>query len=248
MSFVSAAPELVTFAAAQLTDIGVAVSGANAAALAPTVEILSAGADEVSAAIAALFGTHAADYQAIGAQATAFHEQFVRSLTAAGAAYTSAEALNVGPLQPLLDLINAPTQLLLGRPLIGNGADGAAGTGQAGGAGGILYGNGGAGGSGGQGQAGGAGGSAGLWGSGGAGGAGGGPIAPGGPGGSGGNGGAGGWLYGNGGAGGLGGNGGFSGGNGGRGGNSFLFGTPGVGGAGACPCSRAGTTPVGCAA
>src|ERR1043165_7740426 len=46
------------------------------------------------------------------------------------------------------DLINAPTQLLLGRPLIGNGANGAAGTGQAGGAGGILWGNGGTGGSG----------------------------------------------------------------------------------------------------
>ncbi len=39
--------------------------------------------------------------------------------------------------------MNTPTQLLLGRPLIGNGANGAPGTGQAGGAGGLLYGNGG---------------------------------------------------------------------------------------------------------
>ncbi|MEK1114744.1 PE family protein, partial [Mycobacterium ulcerans] len=65
--------------------------------------------------------------------------------------------------QALLDLINAPTQALLDRPLIGNGANGAAGTGANGGDGGILFGNGGAGGSGavnglGTGQAGGNGG------------------------------------------------------------------------------------------
>src|ERR1700690_1623322 len=53
---------------------------------------------------------------------------------------------------------NAPTQALLGRPIIGNGANGAAGTGQAGGAGGILWGNGGHGGAGGAGAAGAAGG------------------------------------------------------------------------------------------
>ncbi|WP_415624042.1 PE family protein, partial [Mycobacterium intermedium] len=119
MSFVFTTPELVASAAVQLTGIGSTVNAANAAALAPTVEILTAGADEVSAAVATLFGTHAADYQAISAQATAFHDRFVRSLAAASGAYASAEALNVGPLQPLLDLINAPTQLLLGRPLIG---------------------------------------------------------------------------------------------------------------------------------
>jgi DprA winged helix domain len=74
---------------------------------------------------------------------------------------------------------NAPTQALLGRPIIGNGANGAAGTGQAGGAGGILWGNGGNGGSGAAGTAtapaggGGAGGAAGLFGNGGHGGAGG---------------------------------------------------------------------------
>ncbi|EUA88252.1 hypothetical protein I551_5285 [Mycobacterium ulcerans str. Harvey] len=33
----------------------------------------------------------------------------------------------------MLDLINGPTQALLGRPLIGNGTSGALGTGQAGG-------------------------------------------------------------------------------------------------------------------
>ncbi|WP_337360551.1 PGRS repeat-containing protein, partial [Mycobacterium tuberculosis] len=75
--------------------------------------------------------------------------------------------------QQVLGLINAPTQALLGRPLIGNGADGTAAN-PNGGAGGLLYGNGGNGFS--QttaGLTGGTGGSAGLIGNGGNGGAGG---------------------------------------------------------------------------
>ncbi|MET2805003.1 PE family protein, partial [Mycobacterium tuberculosis] len=43
-------------------------------------------------------------------------------------------------------MLNAPTQALLGRPLVGNGANGAPGTGANGGDGGILFGSGGAGG------------------------------------------------------------------------------------------------------
>ncbi|VAZ86174.1 PE-PGRS family protein PE_PGRS61 [Mycobacterium persicum] len=43
-------------------------------------------------------------------------------------------------------MINAPTQAVLGRPLIGNGANGAPETGQNGAPGSILLGNGGAGG------------------------------------------------------------------------------------------------------
>ncbi|WP_140032002.1 PE domain-containing protein, partial [Mycobacterium tuberculosis] len=74
----------------------------------------------------------------------AFHDQFVRALAAGAGAYAGAEAANVE--QQLLNAINAPTLALLGRPLIGNGADGSPGTGQAGGPGGILYGNGGNGG------------------------------------------------------------------------------------------------------
>nr|WP_223163860.1 PE family protein [Mycobacterium simiae] len=45
--------------------------------------MLAAGADEVSAAIAALFGTHGQAYQAyraLSAQAVAFHQQFVQLL------------------------------------------------------------------------------------------------------------------------------------------------------------------------
>jgi PPE family len=90
----------------------------------------------------------------------------------------------------VLAVVNAPTELLVGRPLIGPGTNGAAGTGQAGGPGGILVGNGGNGGSGAAGHAGGPGGPAGLIGNGGAGGTGG-------SGAYGGAGGIGGWLFGN---------------------------------------------------
>lgn len=208
MSYLIAAPELLTTAAAHVADIGSSIGAAHLAALTPTSTLVAAAGDEVSAAIASLFSAHAQKYQALNAQAAAFHEQFVQALNGAGRAYAAAEAANVNPLQTLaddvLDVINAPTNLLLGRPLIGNGTNGTPGTGQAGGDGGILWGNGGTGGSGGLGANGGRGGNAGLFGSGGVGGTGG--IR----GGAGGAGGTGGWVLGNGGAGGTGGVGGAS--------------------------------------
>ncbi|MCV7123217.1 PE family protein, partial [Mycobacterium lacus] len=153
MSFVIAAPEALAAAASDFANIGSTLGAASAAALAPTTELLAAGADEVSVAIATLFGSHGQAYQAVSAQMSAFHDQFVRTLAAGANSYAAAEAASASPLEGLLNVINTPTQLLLGRPLIGNGANGAPGTGQNGGAGGLLYGNGGAGGSGAPGQA-----------------------------------------------------------------------------------------------
>ncbi|MEK1233204.1 PE family protein, partial [Mycobacterium ulcerans] len=190
MSFVSVTPEMVVAAALDLSGINSAIAQANSVAAAATTTVLPVAADEVSAAIAALFGTHAQQYQAISAELAAFHDRFVQSLNTGAGAYLRAEAANAE--QGLLGLVNAPTQALFGRPLIGDGANGAPGSGQAGGAGGLLYGNGGAGGSGGVGGAGavgGAGGNTWLWGNGGAGGSGG--VGSG----SGGAGGSGGWLY-----------------------------------------------------
>ncbi|WP_186243506.1 PE family protein, partial [Mycobacterium simulans] len=196
MSSVYVVPELMAAATANLTSIGSSLSAAAAVAAAPTTGIAVAAQDEVSAAIAAWFGSYGRVYQALHAQASEYHNQFVQTLNTSIGSYVSAEAANAE--QNLLRAINAPTQTLLGRPLIGNGADGQPGTGQSGGAGGLLYGNGGAGGSGAPGQVGGNGGSAGLIGSGGAGGQGGAGATTGA---AGGNGGAGGWLWGNGGAG-----------------------------------------------
>ncbi|MBW0011871.1 MAG: PE family protein [Mycobacterium sp.] len=218
MSFVIAVPETATDAATSLASIGSTITKANAAAAAPTTAVLAAAEDEVSAAVASLFSGHAQQYQALSAQAAAFHSQLVQTLTAGACAYAGTEAANVeqmllGAFQPflqetqpvrqaLLGVINAPTEFLLGRPLIGPGANGATnrlGVGMPGGAGGILWGRGGNGGnSTAAGAPGGAGGPAGLLGTGGTGGMGG-------PGAVGGSGGAGGLLYGHGGPGGIGG-------------------------------------------
>ncbi|WP_444308623.1 PE family protein, partial [Mycobacterium marinum] len=190
MSYLFASPELITTAAESLAGIRSTISEANAAAAATTTQLLPAAQDEVSAAIARLFGTFALDYQALSSQAAQFHADFVRALTTGAGAYVAAEATNAAPLQALLGVINAPAQSLFDRPLIGNGADGLPGTGQAGGDGGLLWGNGGNGGSGAPGGNGGAGGSAGLFGNGGVGGSGGAGVAGvGGAGGIGGNGG-----------------------------------------------------------
>ncbi|WP_078749710.1 PE family protein, partial [Mycobacterium tuberculosis] len=150
MSNVMVVPGMLSAAAADVASIGAALSAANGAAAPTTAGVLAAGADEVSAAIASLFSGYARDYQALSAQMARFHQQFVQALTASVGSYAAAEAANASPLQALeqqvLAAINAPTQTLLGRPLIGNGADGLPG--QNGGAGGLLWGNGGNGGAG----------------------------------------------------------------------------------------------------
>ena len=56
MSFVIAAPELVTTAATDLANVGSSLSDANAAAATQTTGVLAAAEDEVSAAIAAVVG------------------------------------------------------------------------------------------------------------------------------------------------------------------------------------------------
>ncbi|MGV0478417.1 PE family protein, partial [Mycobacterium kansasii] len=244
MSFVTSTPEALLGATTDLAGIGSALNAANAAAAAPTTTVLAAAADEVSAGIAALFGSHGAAYQAVSAQAESFHRWFSQALSAAAGSYASAEAANVQQIltsaltggwapaaaqppnlgQELLDLVNAPTQTLFNRPLIGNGANGAPGTGAPGGPGGYLFGNGGAGGSGAPGMPGGNGGDAGLFGAGGTGGTGGPNTTVGGTGGAGGNGGFGGMLYGPGGAGGVGGGAGATGSAGGAGGAGGLGG------------------------
>lgn len=82
MSYVIATPEMMATAAFDLARIGSQVSAASAVAAMPTTEVVAAGADEVSAGIAALFSAHAQEYQALSAQAAAFHDQFVHTLTA----------------------------------------------------------------------------------------------------------------------------------------------------------------------
>ncbi|MCV7093271.1 PE family protein, partial [Mycobacterium interjectum] len=141
MPYVIAAPAVVASVAADLRSIGSALTQAHATAVGPTTGLLAAGADEVSAAVAALFGSHAQAFQDLGARAAAFHAEFVQAMQAAAGSYAASEAANASPLaaaeQDAMGAVNAPAQALFGRPLIGNGTPG--GPGQAGGPGGLLY-------------------------------------------------------------------------------------------------------------
>src|SRR5271169_6736302 len=156
MSYVVAVPEVLAAAVLDVEGIGSALSADHAAAAFSTTQFVAAGGDEVSVAIAALFGEYGQAYQVLSAQASVFHARFVQTLDASAGKYVSAEAANVSPLQALeqdvLGVVNAPTELLLGRPLIGNGIN-ATIPGGAGGAGGLLIGNGGNGAAGATGQA-----------------------------------------------------------------------------------------------
>src|SRR5262249_37914108 len=120
MTYVLVSPEIMGPVAASIEGVGAALASENAAAATLTTNVTSAAADEVSTAIAALFSQHGQGYQKLVAQAAAFHDQFVQTLTSAGDSYAAAEAANVSPLQTieqdLLGVINAPTELLLGRP------------------------------------------------------------------------------------------------------------------------------------
>jgi PE family len=101
MSYVNAAPEILGAAAADLATIDSSLGAAHTAAAAPTIALVPAAADEVSASIAHLFSQHADDYQAVAGHAAAFHEQFIRHLNASARSYDSAEAANTSSLRSL---------------------------------------------------------------------------------------------------------------------------------------------------
>ncbi|OOK69211.1 PE family protein [Mycobacterium kansasii] len=122
MTYVLVSPEIMASVAADVHGIGALLANGNAAAAATTTNVASAAADEVSTAIATLFSQYAKNYQVVAGQAAAFHDQFTNTLLAGANSYVSAEAATVADV--LLGVVNAPTQALLGRPLIGNGANG----------------------------------------------------------------------------------------------------------------------------
>jgi triacylglycerol lipase len=103
MSFVVAGPEVFASAAADLAGIGSSLSAANAAAVAPTTAVVAAAGDEVSAAITSVFSRHAQQFQALSAQAAAFHDQFVQTLNSSAWSYTSTEAANASPMVGQID-------------------------------------------------------------------------------------------------------------------------------------------------
>jgi hypothetical protein len=92
MSFLLAEPQAMVAAATDIEGIGATLSAASAAAAVPTSNVLAAAGDEVSAAIANLFGTFGREYQGVVTQFEAFHNEFQRTLAVAGSAYVQAEA------------------------------------------------------------------------------------------------------------------------------------------------------------
>ncbi|BBZ39451.1 PE family protein [Mycobacterium conspicuum] len=120
MSFVIAAPELIESAAQDLSSIGSTLGEATNSAAAQTTSIAAAGADEVSVAIAALFGNHGEEFHALTARAAAFHNEFVGLVKSGAGAYLASEVGNAeqllagaaaGPAQPLTGVAS-----LLGTP------------------------------------------------------------------------------------------------------------------------------------
>jgi len=72
-------------------SIGSALNAANLAAAVPTTGLAAAAADEVSAAVAALLAKYGQEYQALGARASAFGQQFWQALSAGAGSYVAAE-------------------------------------------------------------------------------------------------------------------------------------------------------------
>ncbi|EFD60901.1 PE-PGRS family protein, partial [Mycobacterium tuberculosis EAS054] len=114
-------PATLATAATEVARIGSALSLASAVAAAQTSAVQAAAADEVSAAIAALFSAHGRDFQALSARAAAFHHEFVQAL-AAGAVVPmrSPRFAAASPLQSLIDVFTRPSRAAIGGPLIGN--------------------------------------------------------------------------------------------------------------------------------
>jgi hypothetical protein len=116
MTYVIAAPEMMTAAATDLAGIGSTLAEEHTAAAASTVGLVPAAADEVSAAVAHLFSGYAQDFHGLAGKAAASHAQFVQNLKASAASYTSIEAAIASFMQGLaMDFSNWALSL---RPLI----------------------------------------------------------------------------------------------------------------------------------
>ncbi|OBG27191.1 PE family protein [Mycobacterium sp. 852002-51057_SCH5723018] len=123
MSLVIAVPELVQAAAQDLAGLQTSLAEAAAYVVGPTTGVVPAAADEVSAAISAMFGNFGQQFQSLSAQARAFHAEFVNLMNAGAGAYLSTEVANVE--QALANAVSAPVETLLG----GGAAPGAAAAG-----------------------------------------------------------------------------------------------------------------------
>ena len=96
MTDLSVIPAALTTAAGDLSALGSSLVEANTLAATSTTDVVPAAADEVSAAIAALFSGHGAWWQQLAAAAQDFHAGFVQHLAGAAQEYLAAEVVNRG--------------------------------------------------------------------------------------------------------------------------------------------------------
>jgi hypothetical protein len=94
MSFVMTQPDSLAAAARELLGVGSAMAAHNAAAATPTIGVLPAAADEVSALTAAQFAMRAQAYQEASAQAAVAHEVIATTLAISAHSYAATEAAN----------------------------------------------------------------------------------------------------------------------------------------------------------
>jgi hypothetical protein len=124
VTLLSIAPDIVAGASQDLENLGSELRSAHAAAAAQTTAVVAPAADEISAAFTELLSTHAQGFQALSAQAAAFHDEFVKSLSGGAAQYVSTEAANAASSSaatihiPGLPPINLPTLNLPGLPTL----------------------------------------------------------------------------------------------------------------------------------
>ncbi|MGV7673147.1 PE family protein [Mycobacterium persicum] len=116
MTDLIAAPEMLFSAATNTEQIGSAIIAAAAAAAGSTTTVLAAAQDEVSAAIAKLFGTYGQQLQAVLRRASAFHDEFTQTLATAANAYAQAESGNAKTVANALGGLGTCVQDLL-RPV-----------------------------------------------------------------------------------------------------------------------------------
>jgi len=121
------APETLASTAADVQGIGSAINAARANAAGQTTGLLAAAEDEVSAAIAKLFGAYGQEYQAALSHAATFHTEFTQALAAAASAYAEAEAANAARISGVSNEVSAPIRTLLGQTPIAGGASTGAG-------------------------------------------------------------------------------------------------------------------------
>ena len=102
VSLLAVTPEALAAATSDLEMIRVALDSVNAAAARHTTRLISAAADDVSAAIATFFTGYGQEFRALSEQANAFHQHFVRMLGAASSSYLITEAISASTMQSTL--------------------------------------------------------------------------------------------------------------------------------------------------